>query len=216
MPACAGMTVGYRTLIYAALYSAGKLMNGLDWLLIGIAIVCLARGILRGAISQLFGIAGVIGGFLVAAHSYESVARQLAAAFPGLPGAAAISFIVIFLLTWFCVGLTGYWMGKMLRHTGLGLLDRLLGGAVGMAKALVLAVIVIALLTLLLSPRSTFLAQSRLTPYVQQAAQLLLKATPKNLQQLFEDKQKAFKHNWLERGEKSTKLEPAAAEVTKS
>ena len=191
-------------------------MNGLDWFLIGIAIVCLGRGIFRGAISQVFGIAGVIGGFLLAAHSYESVARQLAAVFPGLPGAAAISFIVIFLLTWFCVGLSGYWIGKLLRRTGLGFLDRLLGGAIGLAKALVLAVIVIALLTLLLSPKSTFLAQSYLTPYVQQAAQLLLKATPQNLQKLFEEKQKAFKRNWLERGEKNTEVESSATEVATS
>jgi membrane protein required for colicin V production len=191
-------------------------MNGLDWLLIGIAIVCLGRGIFRGAISQVFGIAGVIGGFLLAAHSYEAIARQLAAVFPGLPGAAAISFIVIFLLTWFCVGLSGYWIGRLLRRTGLGFLDRFLGGAVGLAKALVLGVIVIALLTLLLSPKSTFLAQSILTPYVQQAAQLLLKATPQNLQKLFEERQKAFKRNWLERGAKSTEVESAVTEVTTS
>lgn len=87
-------------------------MNGLDWFLLAVGIFCLVRGLLRGAISQLFGIAGVIGGFLLAAHSYESLARQLSALFPGLPGAAAIGFLVIFLLTWFCVGVTGYWTDR--------------------------------------------------------------------------------------------------------
>jgi membrane protein required for colicin V production len=188
-------------------------MNGLDWFLIVIGIICFGRGILRGAISQLFGIAGVIGGFLLAAHSCESVARQLATVFPGLPATAAISFVVIFLLTWFSVGLSGYWTGKVLHQTGLGFLDRLLGGAIGMAKALVLAMIVVALLTFLLAPKSPLLAQSTLTPYVQQAAELLIKATPENLQKLFEEKQRAFKDRWLERGEKGTKAESATAEV---
>jgi membrane protein required for colicin V production len=191
-------------------------MNGLDWFLIGVAIVCLARGMFRGAVSQLFGIAGVIGGFLLAAHSYESVAGQLARVFPGLPGAAAASFIVIFLLTWFCIGVAGYWIGKLLRRISLGFLDRLLGGAVGMAKAFILAVIVVALLTLLLPSKSALLAQSYLTPFIQQGAQLLLKATPESLQKLFEERQKAFRENWLKRGEKSTRVESPAAEATKS
>jgi membrane protein required for colicin V production len=191
-------------------------MNGLDWFFIVIGAVCLARGILRGAVSQLFGVAGVIGGVLLAAHSYEPVARQLSSLFPGLPGAGAITFIVIFLLTWFCVGVSGYWTGKLLRRTGLGFLDRMVGGAVGMAKALVLAMVSIALLTFLLAPKSPLLVQSTLTPYIQQAAQLLLKATPENLQKLFEEKQKTFKQKWLEHGEKNTKEESSAAEVMQS
>lgn len=171
-------------------------MNGLDWFLIAVGFFCLIRGILRGAVSQLFGIAGVIAGFLLAAHSYEALARQLAAVFPGLPGAAAVSFILLFLLAWFCVGVTGYWIGRLLRRTGLGFLDRLLGGMVGMAKAILLAIMTVALLTLLLSPRSSFLTHSYLAPYVQQAAQLLMKATPDSLQKLFEEKFKTFKHHW--------------------
>ncbi len=171
-------------------------MNGLDWFLLAVCIFCLVRGLLRGAISQLFGIAGVIGGFLLAAHSYESLARQLSALFPGLPGAAAIGFLAIFLLTWFCVGVTGYWTGKLLRRTGLGFLDRLLGGMVGFTKALLLAILSITLLTFILSPKSSILTGSCLTPYVQHATQVLLKATPAGLQKLFEEKQKAFRYNW--------------------
>lgn len=173
-------------------------MNGLDWFLVAVGFFCLIRGILRGAISQLFGIAGVIIGFLLAAHAYEPVARQLSLLFPGLPGAAAVSFILLFLLTWFCVGVTGYWTGRLLRRTGLGFLDRLLGGMVGLAKALVLAIMIIALLMLLLSPKSSFLTDSCLTPYVQKAAQVLVKVAPRNLQKLFEEKQKTFKHHWQE------------------
>jgi membrane protein required for colicin V production len=176
-------------------------MNGLDWFLIAVGLFCLVRGILRGAISQLFGMAGVISGFLLAAHSYESVSRELSALFPGLPGAAAVSFMVLFLLTWFSVGVAGYWIGRLLRRTGLGFLDRLLGGMVGLAKALLLAIMIIGLLTLLLSPKSSFLTHSYLAPYVQQAAQVLLKVTPGSLQKLFEEKQKTFKQNWSERNE---------------
>ena len=182
-------------------------MNGLDWFLVVVGIISLARGIFRGAVSQLFGIAGVVGGLLLAAHSYESVSRQLSGVFPGLPGAAGITFFVLFLLTWFCVAVAGYYTGRMLRRTGLGFLDRSLGGVMGLAKAFVLAVLVIGLLTVLLAPKSPLLAQSFLAPYVRQVAQFVLKATPKNLQDLFEEKEKEFKRKFLERGEKTTKNE---------
>jgi len=74
---------------------------------------------------------------------------------------------------------------------------------------------IIALLTLLLSPRSSFLTNSYLTPYVQQATQMMLKATPKNLQQLFEEKYKSFRHNLRERKEESSKAEPSKSKATK-
>jgi membrane protein required for colicin V production len=190
-------------------------MNGLDWFLIGIGILCFGRGLFRGAISQFFGIAGVIGGFLLAAHTYQSVGRQLSTVFPGLPGAGAISFAVIFLLAWVSVGMVGYWAGKLLRKTGLGFLDRLMGGVIGIGKALILAIITIALLTLILPPQSPLLAQSYLTPYVQEAAELVFKATPRELQELFEEKQKTFKHHWPQRKEQITKVGPFMVEVAR-
>lgn len=190
-------------------------MNGLDWFLIALGVLCLARGVFRGAISQVFGIAGVIGGVLVAAHSYEAVARQLSVVFPGLPGASAITFIVLFLLTWFCVGVAGSWTGKLLRHGGLGFLDRLLGGMIGLAKACILAAIVVALLTFLLSPKNSLLAQSSLAPHVEHFVQMMLEATPKNLQELFEEKQKALKRQWLEQEEKNTRGEGSKAKAAK-
>jgi membrane protein required for colicin V production len=182
-------------------------MNGLDWFLIVVGIASLGRGIFRGAVSQLFGIAGVVSGLLLAAHSYDSVSKQLTGVFPGLPGAAGITFFLLFLLTWFCVAVTGYWTGKFLRHSGLGFFDRSFGGIVGLAKAFILSVLVIGLLTLLLAPKSPLLTQSFLAPYIQQGAHFMLKVTPKNLQDLFDEKEKAFRKKWLEREEKTTRNE---------
>ena len=86
----------------------------------------------------------------------------------------------------------------------------------GGAKAFVLAAVLIALLTFLLSPKSSLLAQSYLMPFIQQGTQLLLKATPENLEKLFEERQKAFKHDWLEPSEKSSTVGPAAAKARES
>jgi membrane protein required for colicin V production len=180
-------------------------MNGLDWILIVIALFCVLRGLARGAVSQVFGLAGALGGFLVAAHFYHSVGGQLKQAFPQFNAAPVLSFVLLFFLTWFCVGVVGFWISRALRKTGLAFLDRIGGGIIGFAKALILALILISSLTLFLSSRSPFLAGSTLTPHVYEIARLVVQATPENVQKIFDEKRRALERQWLERGEQPKK-----------
>lgn len=187
-------------------------MNGLDWILIVIALFCILRGIARGAISQVFGIAGALGGFLVAAHFYLAVGERLKQAFPQFAGAPVLSFILLFFLTWFCVGVVGFSISRALRRTGLAFLDRLGGGGIGFAKAFILALILISSLTLFLSPRSPFLAGSALAPHVQEISRLVVQATPENVQRIFEEKRRALERQWLDRGEQPRKQDRSRRE----
>lgn len=173
-------------------------MNALDYILIGCGIFCLVRGMLRGAVSQIFGIAGIIGGFLVAAHFHEAVAAELGRSFPKFAGMQAVSFILLFFLTWFCVSIAGGWMARLFQRTGLGFLDRLWGGIIGAWKAVILAICIISILTFFLSPRNPFLNRSIMAPYIQQVAAYLVSITPTRLQTLFDEKQKELKRYWLE------------------
>lgn len=173
-------------------------MNVLDWILMGIALVCLCRGVLRGAVSQLFGIAGVVGGFWLAAHYYAQLALQLAHAFPQLSATQAqvIGFIVLFLLTWFCLGAMGFWLARLLRSSGLGFVDRFWGALVGLGKAVILSAILISSLTFFVSPRTPLLGRSRLAPHIHAIARLMVQATPQTVQKMFERKQRELEHYW--------------------
>jgi len=173
-------------------------MNVLDYILIGCAIYCTVRGMFRGAISQIFGIAGIIGGFLIAAHFHESVAVELGKSFPKFTGMQAVSFVLLFFLTWFCVAVVGGWISRFFQRTGLGFLDRLWGGIIGIWKAVILAICIISILTFFLSPRNPFLNRSIMAPYVQRAAGYLMGITPPRLQALFDEKQRELKRYWLE------------------
>jgi membrane protein required for colicin V production len=176
----------------------GKVMNTLDWVLIGIGLLGVLRGVWRGAVSQIFGIAGVLGGFLAAAHYHQTLSIQLSNSFPKLTGTAAISFAVIFLLTWLSVSLLGYLAAKILHRGGLGFLDRLLGAMVGLGKAGIMAVVLLFILTFFMSPQNVFLSQSVLAPHIQAAAQLLVAAAPENLRAVFDRKSKELREYWLE------------------
>jgi membrane protein required for colicin V production len=172
-------------------------MNGLDWILAGIFFFSVIRGFWRGAISQLFGLAGILAGFLLSAHYYESVAARLVQVFPTVPQPQMISFGIIFVLGWFCLSCIGYWISSAFQRSGIRWLDRLLGAGVGTGKAFIFAAILISFLTFFLPTDSTILHHSRFAPHIQGVAQLLIKATPPRAEQLFEKKRQELKRYWL-------------------
>ncbi len=184
-------------------------MNGLDWVMIGVVLFCMLRGIVRGAVSQVFSIAGLLCGFVLASHYYESVAAQLAHAFPRLSGTQIIAFILVFLLAWFCIAVAGYWIARLLRKAGLGFFDRLWGGMIGFGKALVLCIVAISVLTLFVSPQNPLLTRSSLLPYIQEAARILVRVTPDNVQKIFEEKRKELERYWLDSQKTSDKSDRA-------
>ncbi|NSW88032.1 MAG: CvpA family protein [Syntrophobacteraceae bacterium] len=173
-------------------------MNGLDWALVGMGLLCIGRGVMRGAVSQIFGIGGVVVGFLLAAHYYEPMARQLSRSLPNLAGAQFISFAILFLLTWFCVGVSGLWLSRLMHRSGLGFFDRLWGGMIGCGKGMILAMASVFTLTLFLPSETPLLNRSVLFPYVQEAARLASKATPVAVQRVFEEKRRELEIYWAE------------------
>lgn len=175
-------------------------MNALDWVLLAIGLFCLGRGLMRGAVSQIFGIAGILAGFVLASHYYDPLGAQLGRSFPNLSGPQVVSFIVLFFLTWFCVGVVGFMISRLLHRTGLGCLDRVWGGAIGLGKAVALAMCIISVLTFFLSVQNPVLRDSVLAPYVQGVALVVMKATPAKVQTLFEQKQGELKRYWTEHG----------------
>jgi membrane protein required for colicin V production len=176
-----------------------RTMNLLDWVLVGLTGFAVARGIMRGAISQLFGIAGVLGGFLLASHFYLYLGAEVRRSFPGWNIPDAVSFLLLFLLTWFCIGVVGYWIANVLRRTGLGFIDRLWGGMIGLAKAFILGVALVSIVTVFLSPETPFVQESVLVPYIQEAAAVAIQATPGKVRNIFDEKHKQLQRYWMKK-----------------
>lgn len=174
----------------------GNGMNLLDWAIGAAALLCLLRGVLRGAVSQVFGIAAVLGGFFLGLRWQEPIGLRLMESFPGLPKPTLIAFLVVFGLSWFIIGFAGHYVGSLLHKGGLGWLDRFLGAVVGIAKALVLAVVLLTLLTFFLSPEAPLLRNSRLAPYVQFLAQMAVRAAPEEVRQEFDRKREVIQRYW--------------------
>jgi len=168
-------------------------MNILDWVLICAGAFWVLRGLMRGAISQIIGVAGILTGFIVASHHYQPVGSFITTQFPSISSTAAgpISFILLFLLTWFSIAVAGFWIVRVLRRAGLGFLDRLWGAIIGFGKALLFAIVAIFCLTFFsFGGNPPFIAQSMLAPRVRDVSQFLFKLAPVKTQEELSRKQK--------------------------
>ncbi len=163
-------------------------LNTLDWIIVVFAVFCLIRGVMRGAVSQVFGIAGLLAGFVLASNYYEAVALKLSQAFPQLPAAQAVSFGILFFLSWLCIAIVGFWVSRLVQLSGLAFWDRAWGGILGAGKAFLFTVVLVSFLTMMLSTRSSLLKDSLFAPYALESAHWLMRVAPENLRSLLEKK----------------------------
>ena len=115
-----------------------------DILLLVLLGVGFVSGLISGAVKQVISLAAFVGGFVVACLYYE----ELAAVMAGLVQMPALCPAVSFLLLWAIVPLVARLVSALLTSLldellVMGMLNRLLGGILGVAKyALVLGALI--------------------------------------------------------------------------
>ena len=167
-------------------------MNILDFILLTILAAALIRGLVRGMIRQVAGLLGLLAGFVVAGHLYLQMLPVLRSHFPSAPYLEVLSYVVIYAATWLAVVFLGYLFVKLSRAMLMAWADRILGGAFGLFKGMVAAVVLVAVLTLFLPGNSKLLKKSLFSVHVQRAGYLLVKLTPKDLRDRYEKRHKVL------------------------
>ena len=115
-------------------------MNWPDYAIIGVVLISVLVGALRGFIKEAFSLIVWAAAFLVAWHFADDVAILMEDAV-SLPSArTAMGFTGLFVAVLLVGGLINYLLGRLVESTGLSGTDRLLGGVFGAARGLVLVV----------------------------------------------------------------------------
>lgn len=109
-----------------------------DWFMVGVLIISLFIGALRGLVYEVLSVLGWISAFFVAQWLTPDVAALLpfSSATPAIRFAAA--FALTFIAAVFVAGLLASLLKKLVAATGLRPADRLLGAFFGLARGLVL------------------------------------------------------------------------------
>ncbi len=122
-------------------------MTVVDVLVLGTLSVGLILGLVRGFLAQFTGLAGLVGGLLLAERYYPGLRR--AALDPWLRSEhnGEIAFVSIVVVSVLVAAIIGWLIGMALDKLQLGAYDRIMGGAFGLLKsglicaALLLAVV---------------------------------------------------------------------------
>ena len=134
-----------------------------DWLFAAVLVLSVLVAAAQGFFLEVFSLAGVVVGFLLAAWVYTTVAGWMT--FINPPWAANIvAFFVVFVAVSILAGAIGRIVSWAVREAGLRWVDRVLGAAFGIVRGL-LVITVIVMATAAFAPNAEWLRQSQTAPY---------------------------------------------------
>lgn len=114
-----------------------------------------------------------------------------------------LGFFVVFCLCLTAGGLIGKLLSKLFKWTGLSWLDRLLGGAFGLVRGALFAVIfVVVMMAFTPKPMPTWMVGSQALPYVVDASNLCSKLAPDSVKEAFRDSLFEIRKMWQEEVQK--------------
>jgi membrane protein required for colicin V production len=159
-------------------------MTGLDWLILSIIFFSALVAASQGFVHELFSLAGVVAGYLLAAWGYRQVAPWYAP-YVKTPWVADLcGFLTIFFVVVLLAGAIGRIARFGMKEVGLRWFDRALGGIFGLVRG-VLVVMILLLALASFSPGSALLARSHTAPYLLVLARAAIWVAPSQVRQQF-------------------------------
>lgn len=187
-------------------------MNWLDVILLLIIAASVIGSFRKGLSRQVIHLASVILGILLGAWFYGRVAEYLEPHVSSPAAANLGGFLIIFFGVLLLGALVSWTVGKFLRVTGLSIVDHLLGAVFGLLRGILVAVALIMGVMAFSKdgtpPRS--IDQSRVAPYVSQAARVFAAMAPHELREGFHKSYAQAKTYWAQNVKKGTHTAPEA------
>jgi membrane protein required for colicin V production len=173
-----------------------SLLDLLVVIVIGSSVAAgLVAGFARVSIGFLAAILGVVFGFWFYGIPAGWVHRYL--------HSAAVSNLIGFLLVFWAILAIGALVAKvtsrLFKWTGLSWLDRLLGGAFGLVRGALIAVVMIAvLLAFAPKPMPNWMVNSRVLPYAMEASNTIASLAPNAIKNAFRESMLELRRLWNE------------------
>jgi len=174
-------------------------MNVIDIIITVIGAFCFIRGIFRGILKEITSIIGVFVGFYAAYTYYPLLAKVLSQLITNKSYLNIISFLLAFTILFLSVSFLGIILKHIFKAAALGWMDHILGGAFGIAKALLIVSVLLVGLTVFLPKNSPFISNSLLVPHVSIISEKMATVIPKEMKAKFRRNIRALKGSWAKR-----------------
>ena len=146
-------------------------MNGADLLILGVLVVSMVLGLIRGFVREAIAVLAWLGGLWLA-WRYAPLIEPFLGGAVGEPPvstwtARALIVLAVLIVGWLVAGI----LSHLLRHSGLSLLvDRLLGATFGLLRGAVVVAVFVLLGQFVEMTEVTWWQQSKLLPYAVELA----------------------------------------------
>lgn len=142
-----------------------SLFNGVDWLIIVVLTISTLLSLWRGFVREALSLLGWVAAFVVAHLFVDQLAVQLGSVIANMTGRYVAAYAILFVSTLVVFNLVIYLAGKLVRATGLTVLDRVLGTIFGFARGVIIMLVLAYVLQQLVPPQDQqWLQQSQLMP----------------------------------------------------
>ncbi|HMF79008.1 MAG TPA: CvpA family protein [Bryobacteraceae bacterium] len=160
--------------------------NWFDILIVVVVVASIATGVRAGFARVVIGLAATVVGFMAGFWSYRLVAAKLQPWITSKTTAEVVGFFLIFLGVVIIGSLLAALLSRLLKWVGLSWFNHLLGGAAGFFRgALMVAVLANVVVAFAPSPTPAYLQTSRILPYANQVAAVLVELAPQQLKASF-------------------------------
>jgi len=145
-------------------------MNGIDYAIIGLMLISIGVGVLRGATREVMNIVGWLLAFILA-HSFAANLAPLFSDWVGEPVARTVlAWAALFLSALIVSSLITSLLTEVIKKLGLSTLDRGVGSLIGVARGLLLLLAITLALGLTKIPQHPLWKEAALTPWCEVAA----------------------------------------------
>lgn len=152
-------------------------MNWLDIVIIVVAVLLGLAGLRQGIIKTVFGIAGLIGGIVLAGRYYDELAAVLSPS--GATWVNIAAYAIILIATLIVAGVIGWFVAKLVHLILLGWLDRFVGFILGVFIGGLLCAAVLAIVLKYYPGTEAVISQSVIAKFLMAGFPLLLALLPK-------------------------------------
>jgi membrane protein required for colicin V production len=168
-------------------------MEWVDWVILAILVGAVLGGMVQGFFRTVCSLLGLILGVAVASWNYARVAVAIKPLVRIEAVANAIAFLLIAVVVMILANLVGIVLSKMFNWMGLGCVDSLGGGIVGVMQGALLVTVCI-LVTVAFFPQTAWLAEAKLPKFFIGACHLSTHVTPDELSRRVRDGLRTLKH----------------------
>jgi membrane protein required for colicin V production len=139
-------------------------MNIADWVILGFLIFSVTAAAIEGFFHEVFKLAGLVVGYLLAAWQYHRLAEWFAPHLKSPWLGEIAGFLIIFFAVLFVAGSAGQIARWAMKKAGLSAIDRVLGAMLGLLRGILFVAIVLTAMAAF-APAARWLAGSELAPY---------------------------------------------------